>query len=773
MQKSFLFFLLVVLQYTFVNAQLSSSNKILLGRILTKKVNHLRKQKNKVPLKQDLSLAKAAKLHSSYMAKHSKLSHQEANGDQKNPSDRVALFDKTFVTIGENILYTKPIHLPLNKKTLQTLATTMFLLWKNSPSHYKNMIFEKYELSGFGFKYQTKTRRIYATQVFGKKGTLIKDQLSNNAFGIKIRDRSCRKLISGKENLITNMGNSLRIINGEIIFKYHDKATLQKVIKASNDGIAIDLVSREQLSCKHKNKLDKSPIYNGIMLKPIYKNAFFAKNRAKSDFRYVATLGKVPEYLLGKKLSPNLILLKKGRKCAYKVPAQIPSKSYQLLPITPLINTPEIALKTKGVNIVKQLLFNFKSGKPTAINNPKINSNSKNVYSIDIKSFTSVDGTTIHNNNLHNKRAVNIKNYLNQKLNLAKIKVHIEAKENWELCNYQLLLLGKDSLAKLDNATKKEYIQQNLKNQWKEELFQQRKSTVTLFEYGTWKKDKNHAYNNLVHALITNNNDLANKALAEMYKQENNNIILDQDFILERLIKRKELVQNTAALILKNIDYYTIEKIVFFVSHWLSSPEELSKEAQKNLLNLYAITTRELLTNWDTDRKKLSKVVDPEKVLNLLDQFKGTEKMTPLFLNFHMASIEYFGQTNYSPMMNMSFDYIINYFKNKAMTIEDDIALCLFFNNWSRFDLTNELLHHSYLYKELNEEAHFIFLKTLVAYKRLDRKTMKYLHVQAIEFNKDKWCYWINKNFQNLRSNDVKKLYCNTCDIVDSNLILK
>ncbi len=768
MQKTLIFFLIGIFSYTIAHAQLSSSNKILLRKILTKKINTLRKQKNKVPLKQDISLEKAAKLHTRYMAKHQKLVHEEANEQYKNPSNRVASFNKSFVNIKENILYTKPVRLPLNRKTLYNLAATLFLQWKNTPTHYTTMISEKYTHSGYGFKYNRKTKRIYATQILGKKTDItVKEQFYNKAFGIKKRDKTCSSFINYNDNLITNMGNSLRIINGEIIFKYHDKAGLKRIIKSANDGIAIDLVSKEQLSCEHKNKLDKSPIYDGTMLKPIYRNAFFAKNKAQSDFRYIANLGKIPKSLLNKKLSPNLILIKNGKKCAYKVPAEIPSKSYRLLPVKPIIYTPKIALKTSGVNTIKRLFFNFKSGNPTAINSPKITSSTKNVYRIDIKSFTSVDGITANNNKLHNKRATYIKNYISKKIDLAKIKVYTEAKENWELCNYQLLLLGKDSLVKLDVETKKNYIQKNLINQWKEELSLQRKSTATLFEYGTWKKNEHHAYNNLVHALITNNNDLANKALATMYKQKNNNSILGQDFILERLIKRKELVQNTAALIIKNIHYYNIDKIVFYVSKWLSKPKELSKDAQKNLLNLYAITTRELLQNWDTDSKKLSKVVHPDKVLDLLDQFKGSEKMTALFLNFHMASIEYYGQTNYSPMIDVSFDYIINYFKKKAMTIEDDIALCLFFNSWSRFDLTVKLLHHSYLYKELNEEALFIFLKTAVAYRRLDRETLKYLHKQAIDFNKEKWCSWINKNFQNLRSNDVKKLYCNTCNMAN------
>lgn len=767
MKKLTLFLLLAVFQLSNVTAQIKTSDKVLLGRLLTKKINNLRRQKNKIPLKRNIDLAKAAKLHVKYMVKHNKLSHQEDNVLYKNPSDRVAHFNKSFISIGENVLFTKPVQLPLNKKSLHALATNMFLAWKNSPGHYANMISEAFTLGDFGFKYNTRTRRIFAAHVFGKKGTLIAEQISDNAFGIKKGTKNCKSHIKGTSNLITNMGNNIYITEGEIFIRHHSKKTLQKVIKETHDGVAIDLVSREQLSCKHENKLDKSPIHDGIMLKPIYRDKLFQNNIAQSNYRFIASLGKVPEHLREEKFSPNLIILKNGKKCAYAVPSYIPHKRYELMPIEPLIITPKITLKTKGVNNIKQLFFDFKSRKTIATNHPEINSTAQNIYSIDIKSFTSVDGNSKENYRLQNQRAKYIQNYIATKVNLSNIKVNIEAKENWELFDYQLLLLGKDSLVKLDNETKKEYLHLNVKKQWKENLSLQRKSNATLFQYGTWKKDENYAYHNLVDALITNNNPLANKALAELYKQKYNSIILDQDFILERLIKRKELVQNTTALIIKNIDYYAIDKIVFYVSNWLSKPEVLSKDAQKNLLNLYAITTRKLLKDWDTNYENLSKIIHPEKVTKLMEHYKS-DTVTPLYLNFHMSSIEYYGQINYSPMINYSFEYIINYFKNKAMTIEDDIALCLFFNSWSRYDLTIELLKNSYLYKELNEDAHFIFLHTLVAYKEglgTNKKNLKYLHEQAIEFNKERWCNWTDTNFQNLRSNDVKKLYCKTCNL--------
>lgn len=763
MIKKPFFFLLFSFICGFAQAQLNEFETKKLSKLLTEHVNKLRADLDKAPLKNDINLAKAAKLHSAYISKKGKLNHVQTGTEFPKPKDRVTNFSKAFTSVGENILYSKPIKLPLNESGLRKLAFNMFRAWKKSPGHYANMILDDYTYGDFGFIYNKKSKRVFATHVFGVKGYIIPGQITNNAFSIIETDKSCIDLMGNKSNIAVNIGNGIRIENDEIYLEYHNVKTIKEVLSGVQDGLAIDLVERDQMLCNTDNKFDASSIYDGIILKPIFNKEFFAKNISKNPNRLIVSMGKVPEVLKGKLISPNVIIIKENKKCSYNVPTYIPSKRYNLKFIDPIVLEPEIQLKTKGVMAINSVEFNFNSAKTKPISIPEIQFQIEKLHSVDIKSFTSVDGNEKSNNKLHKARADYIENFVRQNVENDDLPIKIDAKENWNLCFYQLELLGLEDVLNKNKEAIRHYVKKEQNNNWKTLLEQQRQSKAIFYQYGDWLESSTlHTYYNLIDALITKNYDLANKSLAKMYEEKNSNLFINEEFIIDNLFDKKELVQNVAALLLKNIQYYDLDNVVYFVRTWLSKPEFLTEDAQKNLLNLYNITSRRLLSDWDTSVEDFSKVLHPKKVEPLFNNYKSNDVVNPVFLNFHMASIDYYGQINYSPKIEESFVFITNYFRKKALTIEDDIALSLFFNSWSRFDLTIELLTKRYINKTLNEDACFILAQTYVAYSG-NLESLLAIHKTALKFNKERWCKWINKNFQNLRNESVKNLYCKTC----------
>ena len=129
-----------------------------------------------------------------------------------------------------------------------------------------------------------------------------------------------------------------------------------------------------------------------------------------------------------------------------------------------------------------------------------------------------------------------------------------------------------------------------------------------------------------------------------------------------------------------------------------------------------------------------------------------------------MAIIEYFSQINDYQKISTSFDYISNYFKKQSLKIEDDIKLALFFNQWSSFNLTLELLAKPYLNDQLNEDALFIYAQTLMVSNGYSKEYLRDTVVEeALKKNKTRWCEWIKKDFQNLRYPYIKNAYCNYC----------
>ena len=746
-------------------SQLTNEEESYLSDILIKKINTLRKTKNIGPLEKHIQLDSAAKFHASYMCEKNKLTHHQLESEFVTPKHRIEKYSNDFTGFGENVLKSKSIKPPFTKRKLTLLANLMFNSWKKSEGHYKNMISREFTHSGFGFAYYKKTKQIYATHNFGTKSFKIKNQFSNNSFGIGDNYDDCMEMLD-YSNIIASFGNNISIEDNEIIFRYHNLYYFKKIFKDKNDGLAIDLVKNEQFACNQSNKLDDSPIYDGVLLKPVYKDEILSRNKALSPFRLKVSLGKIPMSFDTKELSANLILINNGNRCEYRVPITIPRSRYGLIPIEPELFTPSIQLKTEGISFVKEIFFDFGSSKITAskITSDTINPNS--IQTIDIKSYTSVDGTYSNNKYLFDKRALFIKNYLLKKYGKLHHKISIESKENWELFDFQLEVFGYLNELQKPKKEKRRYANTTLKSLFNYQFEQQRKSKAIIYEKGTWTtSDKNHATYNLIDALLHENSDLANVALVNLYKQKNAGYILEQDFILDRLIHKKELVQNTSALIIKNIQQYQTDLIIYYINYWLKRADELSKDAQKNLLNLYTITTRELLMFWDVDNERLARVLHPEKVNHLFSEIEKSEGNDALYLNYHMAVIQYYAQINDYPMISRSFDYISNYFKKKSLSIEDDIKLALFFNQWSRYDLTLQLLAKAYLNDQLNEDALFIYAQTLMVDKSYSNDILRETIVEeALKRNKKRWCVWIGKDFQNLREPFIKNPFCNYCN---------
>ncbi|MEL6924612.1 MAG: hypothetical protein AAFO94_11250, partial [Bacteroidota bacterium] len=112
-----------------------------------------------------------------------------------------------------------------------------------------------------------------------------------------------------------------------------------------------------------------------------------------------------------------------------------------------------------------------------------------------------------------------------------------------------------------------------------------------------------------------------------------------------------------------------------------------------------------------------------------------------------------------------AFDYIVRYFKTRATKIKDIKALALFFNQWSRYDLTQKLLLNKINDEVADEDLIFYLIQTLAFYRHetFDTNHLSTLQKKAYTLNPDQWCQWVNDYFQLLRHPWIKSLYCQNC----------
>jgi len=733
------------------------------------KINELRISQALAPLKSNSILRKAAKSQSVYMAEAKSLSHDQPTAERASPSKRVKYFSgDDFVLVGENVLKTQKIILPLDKAKVASIVNDMFLSWKNSPGHYANMVTPDYEFGDIDFHYEITEGVIYVTQVFGTKGIKIEGQLSNNEFGLLEGGDNCKIAYGNYDNIVANMGNSIQIEGNKLMFYYHSFFYFNKIFTGSKDGIAIDLVFRDQVGCDVENKIDLSPIHDGILLKPVYKNEILNNNIAESDYRIIAQVGIIPDSLLSKEFSPSVILIQNGQKCKYLIPGEVPSRRFSLKSIPLKLKDPRgVRLVNSGIIESQEINYNFKTGVSIPLEYPEIKKSNLSVHSVEITSFSSVEGSQKGNSILHNQRAVSIKKHVLNNVKRKDFKVTIDAKENWDKMYFQVkYYFADDFLALPKDSIKAILATEDDRLPWDSLLFNQRKSTATINYKGVisdTSDQRKMLEMNLRTAIFTRNFDLANKALFELYHSDTvSSELFFEESVFKEILQQAELTQNVAAVLSKNYSA-NLNKTAEFLFKWLKSEDTLTSEAQYNLLHLYTLLSRELMNSWDLPAKRLSNVIHPVLIQNWVNENIDSE----LMLNLNLTFIRYFGQINDGPNISKSFNFIAEYFQKRSLNIEDEIDLVLFFNRWSRYDLTNENLLAKFDDEELNEDALFILLKTLNFYTEKDDDISLYdsVYLEALERNQSRWCKWVDQEFQLLRNQEIKDLFCSKCNM--------
>ena len=167
--KTFVSIILLVSTFSFSQNQ----NKIDLEKLKTKVyqlVNEERSNNDRKILGLDAYLKKAADDHAKYIAKAQTLSHEQTDAKKQSPKERVYFYGgKSFVLVGENLLFTGIKDQIYTETDLDALALKMFNLWKKSPNHLKNILDHQYLYTEISFSIDWENKKIYAVQLFGTK----------------------------------------------------------------------------------------------------------------------------------------------------------------------------------------------------------------------------------------------------------------------------------------------------------------------------------------------------------------------------------------------------------------------------------------------------------------------------------------------------------------------------------------------------------------------------------------------------------------------------
>jgi len=398
-------------------------------------------------------LMKAAEDQATYMASREEKDIYQG-GKKKTTGDRVEfyggsqyafeLINKININKGKTRLrYNDVVDQMLEKWTSNKKARTLL--------ENKNFIFigvhAANDLSG---------KKAYVSIVFGNyksfnKGVEHKDELAfpytTKKYGLKPYDqRICKKVEQFKN--IEELQKGIYVKDELIYFKYNDLKRLKKLISSGGkNGLAVDIVQKEQYVCGQENIIDNNLVNKGILVKRIWMKKMIKKNliqdKKERKKKIDVVIGKWPKGLdTDGDYEYNLLIIKDKHVCRNINQSYLEKGSLEyndntwLLPDTTVVAGMEYKPVAEESDLSFRIPFernkyDYKKEdiKPflNALNEPDFV-----VQTLNIAAYSSIEGNVATNKKLQKRRAESIVQALKDMQGGKNIKKTIQTDDSWE-----------------------------------------------------------------------------------------------------------------------------------------------------------------------------------------------------------------------------------------------------------------------------------------------------------------------------------------------------
>ncbi len=745
-----------------------------------KLLNALRVQQKLTPLiPNDVALDMASYDQAHYMDSTRKVGHDQKIKKKETPQKRVFYYNGTHDQIGENcmmIFLNKPMKVkyakePVTVSTEKEIANALFLGWKNSPGHYKNMITPGYDVAGLGYFFNKDSSQLYCTQVFGAKPFVPRKGLDSpdNAYDVKELSPQVCSCFNGSawSDLVKEISFYQAADTVYLICRKLDK--LKNFFNNSADGMYLDYVLREQFVCEKNNRLHGSPIYDGFMTKPVLFNDMIKHNLAPGN-NFFAVVGTIPKEIKGLKYGMDYGIIKNGHSCEYTYVNSIPSENLAILNLIPKwLDNQELEIRKDTFTGILKFNIPFERGK-TSITTAQKSELVKRldiykpfVKSLKIKTFSSIEGNEQTNLKLQEERAAVLKEIISS-VCTTELNTQVEAKENW------------DDFFEQITDTKFSYLKTLTKPRIKE-LLQSKKMVDSLDIILRLTRIAQIEVD--LSAVVDKNSEPY--ILLGAYKKA-----LKLGDSLNAFACQSRLMYYLRSYKITNNDITSIEipgnrKYIAHLTNWVglatNDPELFYTNQTRGMALLYSgIDTNFLPLQFNycimalKYIRELGDTIIPIPTLEAkmkkcykLNTAKDSVYVDYMLLNYNiMTAYNNYMEHRYEKI-DKPLQEIKNYFSRHEITETEGVKLGLLFNLYAKYDWTLDILKPLLKKYPNNNDVLFLFIKT---YSPTDASFMsdsEYAGLLSLakKRDKDRFMKWIDdESFQLLRKPEIKAEYC-------------
>jgi outer membrane protein OmpA-like peptidoglycan-associated protein/uncharacterized protein YkwD len=420
----------------------------LLESLIREKINSYRQEAGLHKLNQDSILHEAAKSQAKYNYKNASVESNQKSKKLATPALRVNHFggyhshvnELNNVIVMEEKTRVKGIRGRVILTTYEEAANAIVAPWINGRNLKALLKNEDLYTIGTGVVFVPDQKLIIATLVMASETyrKVPNTDYSKKSFKIKPYNKDvCKKYEREFGYLPELLSSSIKVEQGKIHFNFHDLTLLSTLLNHRKDGLAVDLVLRNQFSCGEGNREHPAPVETGLLLKPVYKGKLLRKNPLKEDNAFSAYLGDIPPQLEQEEMEINLVVIQEKCHCESILPNNVGGKNLKLLDIDFAIDT--ISISEDIDSLSRQINFTIPFEKNKAAYEVEdikpildsIQLNRYDIKQINITAYASIEGNAANNERLQQQRAQSILSAI-QQYQLQQVKTSITTYENWD-----------------------------------------------------------------------------------------------------------------------------------------------------------------------------------------------------------------------------------------------------------------------------------------------------------------------------------------------------
>jgi len=606
---------------------------------------------------------------------------------------------------------------------------------------------------------------------------------SQNTFDINLYPTNRTQVCNGFNKLFSQKPKevSFSIVRdaNKLYFQTNNKAWFNSLFQSSKDGIAIDVVNKNRYNCDLAS-VEQVQV-KGELLEPVYARQFKSRLKPFGEKYFRTPVGDLNTSAPESALEYNILFLVNSNLCRYQTIYQLESYPWDLLDMGMFLDSltytyNQIKPGSKEAYVIKNKTLNFvipfeknKSEYTQEDIKPIYDSlrlTDFNIKSINIKAYSSVEGSLERNLELQEQRANSIVEAL-QSFQEPTITTQVSSSENWVEFLNDIKGTKQANLGALSKKEIKSKLTGPLSNTLEPVLKNHRKAVLKL-ELEKIDKYKDMTPDELLvkfNAAVTQTDlDEANQIQNSIFEKLKEKVI-SPDFLRKMQIPKqatfsKLLNKNSAIKSMLDV------KQSLIVYNELKALEKLVPKDAEVKYNILAVKIR----LW----RYRALEINPSTLLKEIKAMQnyGIDKtlVARMLVNYHIIKAENAMRKGAYKEKDVSVDFINNNYKKFELSDYDYLSLAQFFSYYANTDLSVKLLEDKVKRIDTDEDLLFYYINLTIAKKELtkadDYRTMLY---NAFNVNETRFCKLFNAvshggvTFQLLENDYLRATYCENC----------